>query len=204
MFDMFGFPSPAAIQTKTIQRGDLPLEGSMFVPAGTVSFPSIAFGVTLSPRNSQGFYQVDTSNIGYAINGSGILAFGATGPVLPSTGTMKFTSGGLTSSADITLSRSAAGKLGSDSDIAVTTAGKGFRVKTGANCRIGTTTLVGGTVTVSNTSVVTGDLIFLSLVTAGGTLGTVTYTISNGASFTLTSSSAIDTSTLNWEIRGVE
>ena len=54
---------------------------------------------------------------------------------------------------------------------------------------MGTAVLILGTVTVANTNIATGDLIFLSRVASNGsvTLGIPTYTISNGASFTITS-----------------
>ncbi len=53
----------------------------------------------------------------------------------------------------------------------------------------GTAVLTLGTVTVLNTNIATGDLIFLSRIASNGsvTLGEYTYTISNAASFTVTS-----------------
>lgn len=54
---------------------------------------------------------------------------------------------------------------------------------------IGTSVLTAGTVTVANTNIATGDVILLArtAVNASTTLGVFTYTISNGASFTVTS-----------------
>lgn len=54
---------------------------------------------------------------------------------------------------------------------------------------IGTSTLVLGTVTIANTNIATGDRIFLSRTAANAstTLGELSYTISAGASFTVTS-----------------
>jgi hypothetical protein len=69
-----------------------------------------------------------------------------------------------------------------------------------SNGRMGVATLVGGTVTVSNSSVQSGHRIFLSRATTGGTTGHLSYTISAGASFTITSTSATETSTVNWLI----
>jgi hypothetical protein len=62
----------------------------------------------------------------------------------------------------------------------------------------GTATLTGGTVTVPNTTAVTGCLIYLSRATAGGTTGTLTWSINSGVSFTIVSSSPTDTSTIAW------
>lgn len=76
--------------------------------------------------------------------------------------------------------------------------GAGLDVKVGANARMGTSTLVGGTVVVSNTSVTANTKIFLTTATAGGTLGVLSYTSSVGTGFTITSTSALDTSTVNW------
>ena len=66
----------------------------------------------------------------------------------------------------------------------------------------GTATLVGGTVTVSTTQVHTNSIVLLSRKTSGGTPGTLTYTISSETSFTITSSSGTDTSTVDWLIVG--
>lgn len=60
----------------------------------------------------------------------------------------------------------------------------------------GSATLVAGTVTVPNTSVLTGYVILLSRVAIGGTPGMLTYSIVSGTSFTITSTSATDTSTI--------
>lgn len=66
----------------------------------------------------------------------------------------------------------------------------------------GTATLVAGTVTVSNTNVVTGDLILMSPTNISGTAGFLSYSIVNGVSFTITSSSITDTRTIHYLIIG--
>lgn len=88
--------------------------------------------------------------------------------------------------------------------IAVSTAGYGLKVKEGSNAKMGTATLVAGTVTVSTTAVSsTTSRIFLTT----QALGTVTVpqaiavtTITNGASFVITSADVTDTSTIAWMI----
>ena len=40
----------------------------------------------------------------------------------------------------------------------------------------------------------------MSVKTTGGTVGTLSYTISDGVSFTINSSSGTDTSTVNWQL----
>lgn len=84
------------------------------------------------------------------------------------------------------------------SDLEVGTAGKGLRVKEGSNARMGQSTLVGGTVTVSNTSVTANTRIFVSRYSSGGTLGDLSTSIVVGTSFTIQSSSGTDTSVINW------
>ena len=72
---------------------------------------------------------------------------------------------------------------------------------TGAAATVGNAVLVAGTVTVSTTAVNTADIVLLARKTSGGTLGTaITYTISDATSFTITSDSALDTSTFSWAI----
>ncbi len=89
--------------------------------------------------------------------------------------------------------------LNTDGSILMNTVGTSLRVKTGTNARAGNATLVGGTVTVNNTTAGANTIIMLTRKTSGGTLGTaITYTISNGTSFTITSDSALDTSTFSY------
>jgi hypothetical protein len=64
--------------------------------------------------------------------------------------------------------------------------------------QIGEAVLVAGTVTVTRLDITATTRIFLSRRVAGGVLGNLTYTITAGASFTINSSSATDTSTVEW------
>lgn len=86
-------------------------------------------------------------------------------------------------------------------NIGVTTAGSGLVVKGGTNSRIGTATLVAGTVTVANTSVTANTRIFVTV----QSLGTVSVMQAvgvtarvNGTSFTITSANVTDTSVISW------
>lgn len=83
-------------------------------------------------------------------------------------------------------------------DVVISTLGKGLQIKTGTSSRIGSATLVGGTVIVTNTSVTANTKVFFNRTLTGGTVGFLSATKSNGASFTLTSSSGTDTSTMDW------
>lgn len=85
--------------------------------------------------------------------------------------------------------------------IATTVAGQGFKVKEGSNAKMGTATLVAGTVTVSNTSVTANSRIFLTSNADGGIPGFLRVSArSASTSFTITSSSGTDTSTVAWLI----
>lgn len=89
----------------------------------------------------------------------------------------------------------------STGNVLISTIGKGLSVKTGTNAKIGTAVLVAGTVTVANTSVTANSRIFLTSNVDGGTVGAVRVSAKVvGTSFTITSLSAIDTSTIAWYI----
>lgn len=106
-----------------------------------------------------------------------------------------------TATRDTTWGRQGAAQVGTaDSDIIIGLAGKGLRVKEGTNAKLGVATLASGTVTVANTSVTTNSRIFIQRRVSGGTIGHLTYTKSSGTSFTIASSSATDTSTVDWMI----
>lgn len=89
----------------------------------------------------------------------------------------------------------------STGNVLISTIGKGLQVKTGTNAKIGTSVLVSGTVTVSNTSVTANSRIFLTSNVDGGTVGFLRVSAKTaGTSFVITSSSALDTSTVAWVI----
>ncbi len=97
---------------------------------------------------------------------------------------------------DVNLLRTAVGTLGTDNDFTLTTAGKGFQVKEGANARMGAGTLVAGTLVVANTSIKATTRVFLTAQSVGGTAGALAVTARTAnTSFTVTSSNAADTST---------
>jgi len=80
-------------------------------------------------------------------------------------------------------------------------AGQGLAVKEGSNAKQGTAVLVAGTVTVANTAVTANSRILLTSNVDGGTPGFVRVSARvAGTSFTITSSSGTDTSTIAYEI----
>ena len=79
--------------------------------------------------------------------------------------------------------------------------GGGFRAKEGTNAKQGSATLVGGTIAVANTSVTANSRILLGHTTPGGTPGALfASVVTVGSGFTITSTSATDTSVVAYEI----
>ena len=84
-------------------------------------------------------------------------------------------------------------------NLKIATTGKGLQIKTGVVTDMaGSGVLTAGTQTIANTNIATGDLIFLQRigVAASTAVGELTYTISNGVSFTVTSKNTADATTL--------
>lgn len=80
-------------------------------------------------------------------------------------------------------------------------AGKGLTVREGANARMGTATLTAGTVVVSTTAVTANSRVFLTAQNTGGTPGALRVSARTaGTSFTITSTSGTDTSSVAWMI----
>lgn len=105
------------------------------------------------------------------------------------TGVLTIRTGGTNS--DLTLSPNGTGKI-------VFGLTNPIRFTAGANQRAGETTLVTGTKTIANTSVTANTVVMLSRKTAGGTLGFLSYTLNAGVGFTINSSSATDTSVVEY------
>ncbi|MFI9235773.1 hypothetical protein [Streptomyces sp. NPDC053079] len=93
------------------------------------------------------------------------------------------------------------GDFASLGDVSIGTAGKGLKIKEGSNSTMGTATLVAGAATVATTKVTANSRVFLTSQVDGGTPGWLRVSArSAGTSFTVTSSSNTDTSTVAWLI----
>jgi hypothetical protein len=116
-------------------------------------------------------------------------------------GSQEYGAGGA-SARDTTWGRQGAAQIGTpDSDVIIGLAGKGLRVKEGTNAKMGTAVLVGGTKAVATTAVTANSRIYITSNVDGGTPGWLRVsTRTAGTSFTITSSSATDTSTVAWMI----
>jgi len=85
--------------------------------------------------------------------------------------------------------------------VSMQVAGQGLLIKEGTNATLGTATLVGGTITINTTKVTANSRIFVTIQTAGGTVGTQYVSARTaGTSFDITSTSGTDTSTIAWFI----
>ena len=94
--------------------------------------------------------------------------------------------------------------VAADNTWVVGTVGKKQAITEGANAAMGVATLVGGTVTVSNTLVTANSRIFLTAQSLGTIVVPAALAISArsaGASFTILSSDVTDTSVVAWEIK---
>lgn len=103
---------------------------------------------------------------------------------------------------DIKFTRPGANQLSLlTADLLISTIGRGLRVATGTNAKMGTATLSAGAVTVSNTSVTANSHIIPYCMTQAGTPGWLRVSAKTaGTSFVITSSSSTDTSLVGYLI----
>jgi hypothetical protein len=88
-----------------------------------------------------------------------------------------------------------------NADAKIATVGFGLYVKEGTNATMGTATLVAGTVTVATSKVTANSRIFISRQNDPATLGVLPCDVTGrtaGTSFTITSSSVLDTASVAW------
>lgn len=86
-------------------------------------------------------------------------------------------------------------------NLRVTAAGKGLTITEGSNAKMGTATLVAGTVTVNTTAITANSRVYLTIQSASGSIG-VQYlaNVVAGTSFDIVSTNPADTSTVAWLI----
>jgi hypothetical protein len=139
-----------------------------------------------------------------------VIVAGDAQPGLTLRGDGRIQLGGRVTAPDVTAFRDGSTRLHTintfltEGDVQMDVAGRGLIIREGSNARMGVATLVGGTVTVANTSVTANTRIQVTV----QSLGTVTTpkavavtARSVGTSFTLTSSDATDTSVVAWELK---
>lgn len=177
-------------------------EGNITAAGNVVVSGNITAGGTIAPTGS--INSTDAVNVRRANSFDNCFTMGVTGDavargILDASGKLNIGTGAL--APDTNLYRVAADTLASDDDMALQTAGKGYRVKEGANAKMGLSTLVAGTLVVANTSITATSRIFLTAQTTGGTPGFLRVSARVvGTSFTILSSNAADTSDVAWLI----
>ena len=119
--------------------------------------------------------------------------------IVQADGTQAWGTGG--KARDTTLTRLGVAQLGTpDSDLVIGLAGRGLKIKEGADAKMGTLVLDGATPVTVNTTAVTADSrIFLTIQAPGGTPGGIAYVKERvaGASFSVVGAAG-DTSTVAW------
>ena len=166
--------------------------------SGSSAHATITLGQTNSSASSMilGFYNSGYSGSG-AINANTALIYtSAAGGISiaddNAAGTINFYTAGTTTKR---------WSISSSGQLLGGTAGTGISIKSGANCKIGTGTLSGGTVTITNTSVTTSSLIFLQDTTSGSLINVGALAVVAGSgSFIVTSTNTLDASTFNYII----
>lgn len=137
------------------------------------------------------------NNVSWGTSGQGTLVSSGNDAYIDASvasGGLIFRTNGSTTA--LTLSSAQLSTFSGAVDIAVA---KPLNFKSGTNTRAGNAVLVAGTVTVSNTTCTANTIVILTRKTSGGTIGTaITYTVSAGSGFTITSDNILDTSTFSY------
>lgn len=153
------------------------------VPSTFIAPGSIASTTTIAAGSTV------TAATGVIATAGGVTA--TAGNIVASAGNISTTVGSITSATSVTAT---AGNItATNGNLILSGAAQFIGMKASAVTDFaGTANLTSGTVTVLNTNIVTGDLILISRISSTGsgastTLGILTYSISTGASFTVTS-----------------
>lgn len=171
-------------------------------PAGTRWLDNSVSPKVIYQTTGGGLWYVDTASGGsftsLTVNGTSTLTgttnintSGAGVTTIGTGGTGAVNIGNATGNTAVTGNITASGNITTSAgNVVINGAAKQLQVHGGAVTDfIGTATLASGTVTIANTNIAAGDRIFISRTAANAstTLGEFSYTISAGASFTVTS-----------------
>jgi hypothetical protein len=167
---------------------------------GTYTFlAQTAFKSGFTAQGNASLQPSSASNTVMSSNTGGVAAFDSWR--LDGNGNMNAGTG--SAARDTTWGRQGTAQFGTpDSDVVIGLAGKGLRVKSGSNARVGTATLAAGTVTVANTSVTANTIILLggnAPVTANAGALYVS-SVTPGTGFTVKSTNAADTSKFGYHL----
>jgi len=160
------------------------------------SIPAINIGRSGNSALNIGFYGSDFAAFNNS-NGYGLVVRGGTGGVGAFVGLYGVTG----PSFPLDVGTAGLFRVDTSGNAILGVLGGGLQIKGGTNSRIGTATLSGGSVAVSNTSVASGDHIFPSEDTPGANAGAVYVSArTNGSGFTIKSTNASDTSIVSYII----
>ena len=169
------------------------------IDGGTFSNPPIIFATQTAGVDSER-WRIDFSSGGFTNTGGTGSAYINLKAGTTTMAPFKFTPGVVTTTAlSGTLETNSANKL-AYTDGSTTRGFVQVNKTSGTSQTSNIATLVAGTVTVNTTEALTASNIQLTTKTPGGTPGFLSYSIVDGVSFTITSSSATDTSTVGWVI----
>lgn len=191
----YTFPSYVIFQTMSIASGGIQIDSgtswTLLASSGTAkSIQLVATGSAGSP--TQSVRLTSDSALG---TGSYLDLFGTSHA---NAGRVDLTSG---ASADLNLTAGSTIVKAVTSDLSIATVGYGLKVKEGTNATMGVATLAAGTVVVNTTKVTANSRVFITSEAPAGTIGFLSVSARTaGTSFTITSSNALDTSTVAWLI----
>lgn len=194
--------------------GDLPYGGSLTpiilanrVPTSTDIYPQSYLWLSDQTLGGNGALYYQSGFTSGAPNwvlisqaGAGVFTtVTASGNITSTAGNISATAGSV--SAGTTLTASLGNITATNGNLSLATAGNKIVIATGSNASVGTSAaMTAGVVTVATTASSATALIFYSRNITGGTPGNVSITAQDGTGFTLTSTSATETSTFNYWI----
>ena len=215
---------PRIITRNILTRQNIYLSGQLFLPIGSAADPAIAFG----NDNNNGLYLISADTIGVSIGGAELFRFSSAGMAAGTTTGRALVSDATSSSTvpaysfvgdtNCGIGRQAADNISlicgggeiarinslgiaiQTGDLDLNTIGGKIKIAEGGSASMGQATMIGGTIQVNITIITANSRIFLSAANVSGTAGFLSYAINPAVSFTITSSSAIDTRTINYLI----
>lgn len=200
MFGYFAVTSGATASNEFIVGSDTAPIYQSYIGSGVTSITLAA--LTLNATGAQG---TDTSAAAstFAIAGGRGTGTGAGGSVLIKTAPAGASGSTLNTLVTVIDARTDSDVELPNGNLRISLAGKGLRIKEGSNAKMGVSTLVAGTVTVSNTSITANSRILLTKQDSGTpvALGAIRVSArSAGVSFDITSDNVVDTSDILWVI----
>jgi hypothetical protein len=192
--------------------GGLNLDNSVVTATGSTNSPTVVAApglaayqgasLSLTPPSAPGSDPlfITNQNAGERAFGLRVQGQGNDRWKITSSGTMSWGPGSATQ--DVSLARVNGNQLQVQTgDLDIVTAGRGLQIAEGSNAKMGTATLSAGTVVVSTTAVTANSRIYLTAQTSGAAPGALRVSARTaGTSFTITSTSGTDTSSVAWLI----